>query len=361
MDIIIPEDEENLILEKETRTDDGVTQNNEDKDIYEYEDIHDDKRMNNTTDEFQNHDHSSSRSDVMMSQNSESLSSRRRINVIAASTSGAAAHGSDGRAPGSKRHLPRDHNTTILYRPTQRVVLYSPPQQRQKWGDSQVLPRVNWFDLFFDLFYVGATYNVSSILYNAPNVRGLLYATGTFLPVMNIWMERTHYEGRYVMGDDLFHRLSIILAFTLVGFTIANIRTVDILADASNKSSIFFFTLMLVIERIYASLLYLELYFYGVGQPQQIKGAAIRDCVHSNYSLPFYFVAMIISALKYFGGADDSSINRRFTADTTSYNSNDGTTDLPISLCLIGCVVKLLSYAFMIIFCLPKDGRHKEM
>ena len=38
---------------------------------------------------------------------------------------------------------------------------YEPPMQRQKWGDTQILPRVNWGDLFFDLFYVAAAYNVS--------------------------------------------------------------------------------------------------------------------------------------------------------------------------------------------------------
>jgi hypothetical protein len=133
---------------------------------------------------------------------------------------------------------------------------------------------------------------------------------------------------------------------------------VDVLSDASNESSMFFFALMLVIERIFSSLIHLELYFCGVGQPQQIKSAAIRDCIYPNYSLPFYIAALIIAALKYFG---DNTIHRRFTAETASYNSGDGTTDLPIALCLIGCVVKLLSYAFMIIFCLPKDGRHKEV
>ena len=38
---------------------------------------------------------------------------------------------------------------------------FSAPHQRQRWGDNQILPRVNWGDLFFDLFYVAAAYNVS--------------------------------------------------------------------------------------------------------------------------------------------------------------------------------------------------------
>lgn len=37
---------------------------------------------------------------------------------------------------------------------------YFPPVQRQRWGEEQSLPHVNWGDLFFDLFYVGAAYNL---------------------------------------------------------------------------------------------------------------------------------------------------------------------------------------------------------
>jgi hypothetical protein len=48
----------------------------------------------------------------------------------------------------------------ISYRPTD-FQFYRPPKQRQRWGQTQVLPRVNWGDLFFDLFYVAAGYNVS--------------------------------------------------------------------------------------------------------------------------------------------------------------------------------------------------------
>jgi hypothetical protein len=31
------------------------------------------------------------------------------------------------------------------------------PIQRQRWGDTQVLPHTDWGDLFFDLFYVVST------------------------------------------------------------------------------------------------------------------------------------------------------------------------------------------------------------
>lgn len=50
-----------------------------------------------------------------------------------------------------------------------------PPIQRQKWGDTQVLPHVNWGDLFFDLFYVVSTEH--ALLYRS---HGLVHEFGLF-------------------------------------------------------------------------------------------------------------------------------------------------------------------------------------
>ena len=41
-----------------------------------------------------------------------------------------------------------------------RTPWYNPPIQRQRWDEDQILPHVNWGDIFFDLFYVGAAYNL---------------------------------------------------------------------------------------------------------------------------------------------------------------------------------------------------------
>jgi len=41
-----------------------------------------------------------------------------------------------------------------------RTPWYNPPIQRQRWDEDQVLPHVNWGDIFFDLFYVGAAFNL---------------------------------------------------------------------------------------------------------------------------------------------------------------------------------------------------------
>ena len=41
-----------------------------------------------------------------------------------------------------------------------RTPWYDPPIQRQRWDEEVTLPHVNWGDIFFDLFYVGAAYNL---------------------------------------------------------------------------------------------------------------------------------------------------------------------------------------------------------
>lgn len=81
--------------------------------------------------------------DVVESSDTEEVSSQ----------SGSSIQRDDG---ATGHHAPND----VSFRPSA-VKFYRPPFQRQRWGDTQILPRVNWGDLFFDLFYVAAGYNVS--------------------------------------------------------------------------------------------------------------------------------------------------------------------------------------------------------
>jgi Bacterial low temperature requirement A protein (LtrA) len=343
MDFFVPEDEE--VHEKAGPHNDAVDAVDDDdgcdvsdNDYYGYDDV-------NHTIYTNNHDELANAENSSRSMMTQQIGKHgRRINVTA-------------------EIAPRDLSS---FRPS-RVLLYSPPRQRQKWGDTQVLPRVNWGDLFFDLFYVGATYNVSTILIESPSSRGFLYAAGTFLPVLNVWNQKTKFDARYVTESDVFHRVLTIVGLAIAGVTISNIRSVDILSDASNQSSIFVFTLMLVIESIYASFWYLEVYFCGIGQ-KQLKHASRRDGFNHNINFPFYLAAMIIAAVKYFGDAPNINYtfgkdmtNRRFIA-TTEVNAlqSDGTTDIPIFLCLLGYVLHSFYNAFVIIFCVPGGGRHKE-
>jgi Bacterial low temperature requirement A protein (LtrA) len=318
MDFFVPEDEEVVTKEVPNDPDDR-----DEKDYYGYDDLDPKSEISD---------------DVNRSKHG------RRINVTA-------------------EVAPHD---LLTFRPS-RVLFYAPPRQRQRWGDTQVLPRVNWGDLFFDLFYVGATYNVSSIMLESPNRRGFLYAAGTFLPVMNIWNQKVFYDARYVIEADVVHRVLTIVGLAITGVAISNIRPVEVLADASNQSNIFVFTLMLVVEQLFAICLYLEVYFRGIGQ-RQVKMAARRDILYNHLYLPFYMAAMIISAVSYFGDGSqlnytfNSSSSRRFLAAASDpVQGTTGYTDIPIFLCLFGVLVYMFSFASSIIFCIPGGGRHKEL
>jgi hypothetical protein len=67
------------------------------------------------------------------------------------------------------------------------VPWFHSPVQRQRWGKDQVLPHVNWGDLFFDLFYMAAAYNLGAMLMSALNPdewqRGVIYFIGIFGPI----------------------------------------------------------------------------------------------------------------------------------------------------------------------------------
>jgi hypothetical protein len=67
------------------------------------------------------------------------------------------------------------------------LLLYTAPEQRQRWGDTQVMPHVEWGDLFFDLFYVGAAYNLGGLLKEDPSFRGILYFCAMFFPLIQTW------------------------------------------------------------------------------------------------------------------------------------------------------------------------------
>jgi hypothetical protein len=49
------------------------------------------------------------------------------------------------------------------------IPFYCVPVQRQRWGDDQMLPHINWGDIFFDLFYVAAAYNLGVLLISTMN------------------------------------------------------------------------------------------------------------------------------------------------------------------------------------------------
>jgi hypothetical protein len=87
-------------------------------------------------------------------------------------------------------------NTQLVSKPS----WYSPPAQRIRWGGDQSLQHVDWGDLFFDLFYVSAVYNLGVLglsgFATGEHLRAAIYFLGSLGPLWSCWsfhVSRLHY------------------------------------------------------------------------------------------------------------------------------------------------------------------------
>jgi hypothetical protein len=246
--------------------------------------------------------------------------------------------------------------------------------------------KCSWGDLFFDLFYVSATYNVSFILVDDVSGIGLFYAMATFLPVMGLWMDKMYFDARFAYEDDLFHRLFEICLLVVLATAVLHIRSVDVLSHPATNISMFVVCLMLVLNRVLLLTRYLEIYLFGLGQTQILKTVAVRDMRHATISGSLYLAAAIVAGMEYYGNQDqngndnnsnsnstyDSGSVRRGLADAAvvvedeiyaNYQSSTlsfGVNHIPISLCLAGILSERVALAISIVFFAPGGGRHKE-
>lgn len=268
----------------------------------------------------------------------------------------------------------------VSYHPGE-IVFYCHVTQRQKWGDSQILPRVNWGDTFYDLFFVAAAYNVGNILVDSPTLQGFLYFVGCFFPVMQMWRDKMYYDSRFVVGDDICHRLFETGVYLVAAGGILHIGPVEIMSNPREHPDMFAFSLVLTVFSFMNFVGYLEVYFLGVGQPKVLKQVALRDSMWRLLPFALQLAATIIAGMEYFvygAGAsnakevagyaaetatDEKDDDHRFLASDSAYASENEAyvNDLPIILLLAAYVSTCLVMAFVLRFMFPNDGSHKEI
>lgn len=159
---------------------------------------------------------------------------------------------------------------------------YCPPVQRQLWEDEQVLPHVNWHDLFFDLAFVAAAYNLGGMLITTMNEhywqRGMLYLVAMFGSLYSIWENDMVYASRYTLVD-YSHRLASIWRFLCVSFAVVSIKPIHLLG-ATHGTETFVFCLSLFCESLLRLVLNLELYLYGDGDRKAIQNQTKRETLY---------------------------------------------------------------------------------
>jgi hypothetical protein len=278
-------------------------------------------------------------------------------------------------------------------------------RQRQRWGDHQVHPHVNWGDIFFDLFYVAAAYNLGNALREDPTPRGVLYLCGCFWPLMLTWQLKLRYDSRYTTAvDDLWHRLYDVAELVPTATAVLYIRPVAILSRPELYIDMFALSASFTAGLVLSTGRHLEIMICqrllpenqqppsvvvakkkelphegddtthydtnndGPGLYPEAFAAAKRDVIVNLVAIGFMAAATIYAGLQYYGNNSNDNKNdltstyasssnttttslnesHRFLASATgsdSYSTN-GDSDIPIWLLLAGSLVNIAWFGF---------------
>mmetsp|Transcript_22852 Transcript_22852/g.45699 ORF Transcript_22852/g.45699 Transcript_22852/m.45699 type:complete len:542 (-) Transcript_22852:333-1958(-) len=134
-------------------------------------------------------------------------------------------------------------DNATLHKPTLfTLTLITPPKQRQKWNDEPFLPHTNWGDIFFDLFFVAATYNGTYIMQYDPNWEGAMYFVGCFGILYNtFWYSKVEFDSRFEVADDLVHFFWEVLFTLLTAGGVLHMQKVDYLLKTDKYLHMTFF------------------------------------------------------------------------------------------------------------------------
>lgn len=255
-----------------------------------------------------------------------------------------------------------------------------------------------------DLGYPHELHNnkTSNILVDTPSATGVLYFLGCFLSIMQLWLNKTFFDARFVnSGDDLYHRVWEILYLSALASAILHIQPVAVMSDTFASADMFAFALSLAVAQLLFVVRFVDLACFGRGQRDVLKVLAWREGSMMCVAMLVQAVAATLAGVDYFGpqgaggnggggeygtnstgeydggggghrwlaasasaGADHSSEQ---SSNTTTPYADDhadeaATNTVPIWLCLLVPVLFWLSWVFQTFILFPRDGyTHKKL
>lgn len=233
-------------------------------------------------------------------------------------------------------HGHRHHRSASL---ADDVPLYSRPRQRQRWGETQMLPHVNWGDLFFDLFYVAAAFNLDAIMEQEPSLRGLLYFVCCYIPIYSIRAEKLAYDSRYAPDDNLFHRSLEVFHLLILGTIVQHVRPVAVLGATSRYPDTMIFLLSLALECTTHLKRQQDIAKNIDGGPEA-KQNARHDILRKQVSGSLYLCGGLIAGYDYFLRPTTMAVNI-----------------VPILFAAAGYISEQLSFLFLIFVIIRGSGR----
>ena len=230
-----------------------------------------------------------------------------------------------------KRIKKLDVDGTFKDKNTLQAPWYSVPIQRQRWGDDQVIPESNFSNLFFDLFFIGAIYNIQGMLLTAQAgdwLRAIFYFIGIFGPIFVTWETDVYYHSRYCVVDYA-HRFFDVVRFVFVTATVLFIQPLPELKNPQSSVAAFALTMSIFLESILHLLLNVELYHKARGDRVAIQNHTLRKI--QGQLMPksiIYFLATLSAGIFYFVPMDNVPLQGAVWS----------LTDLPLTLTGLGYV-----------------------
>jgi len=272
-------------------------------------------------------------------------------------------------------------NVLDFPQPVKGFTLWSPPKQRQRWGDVDVLPHINWGDLFFDLFYVSAALNLSTVLFyikKGESFYEFIYFVGMGGTIILEWFQRTLFDARFVWGDDPWHKLVEVVNLCFLAWAVVHIRPVATMSDPT-EPDMFDFCLgisLLAVVNIYRSI---EIIFKVVGE-EAAKVGEKKFLIQFVVQAAFYIAAAVNAGMAYFGSRDGDNYGKRdmrsleTVANTcTRMLSNlvsdrelaaevkvTETNHIPIILCAVGWISIVVILLIRVWFYEEQNGGHRK-
>jgi hypothetical protein len=261
------------------------------------------------------------------------------------------------------RHDQHPHEHNHEHHEKGPLVFFAPPCQRQRWGDTQVAPHTNWGDIFFDLFYVAAAYNLGNVLAAEPTPTGLLYTAGLFFPIQNLWGYKTFYDSRFYVLDDVWHRGYEITMLLALATVVLHIKPVAVLSHPAQTMDMFVYCVGLCVAYFLALGRLIEIMIcqrYSAtkansketGLHPEAYYAARKDLWSISGAGFFYAAAAIYTGIQHFEHRSTSTGKYRSLAESTGdssvdYNKPKEMDNVAIWLFLGGVFINLVGSAVL--------------
>jgi len=144
--------------------------------------------------------------------------------------------------------------------PRHKTPFYRTPRARYKWGQHRLTRHVESSQLFFDLIYVGVSFQSGSLLGEKLSWENGFFFLATILPLYSAWYSRLSFDAMLEFGDN-FHKFVFLLQGLLLGLAAHQLTSASDLESFETGNAYGFAACMLIQHLIIFSI-WFEIYLF---------------------------------------------------------------------------------------------------